>query len=79
MYFGDGPDKLEEAAISELGSGTDEVWQGLSDGTWRLVAALRTEDICFHCHGQKDGERPQSDKEPLGYVSVKLTCKLSGE
>jgi hypothetical protein len=75
-FEGDEPDKLEDAAIAELGSNAGEVWQGLPDGTWRLVAALRTEDNCYHCHGRTQDGVTRHDMGPLGYVSVTLARKL---
>ena len=79
FFEGDKPNKLEEAAISELRNGADEVWQGLSDGRWQLVTALRTKDSCWHCHGRTEGVVKHGGEGPLGYVSVTLSRKRSGQ
>jgi hypothetical protein len=78
VFKGQQPDKLEEAAISEIENGVDEVWQGLPDGTWRLVTALRSEGTCRHCHHRREDAPSLLDDGPLGYASVKLVPRRIG-
>ena len=80
VFEGVKPDKLEEAGISEMENGTGEFWQESSDGTWRLIAALRTEKSCYVCHrDQSENAAMHHDDTPLGYASITLTHKVSGK
>jgi hypothetical protein len=74
------PDKVEEAAISAMKNGTGEVWQESSDGTWRLIAVLRTEKLCYDCHlEQSESAAVHRDNAPLGYASITLTQKVNSK